>query len=76
MRRRNTEVVYARQGGTRVHVVGNARRPWAGNTVGRCGAELSGDEYLARMVPEYERCQAPACRRWWPATLRLLRSAG
>jgi hypothetical protein len=58
--------VYARQGGVKVHVQNESTRQ------ARCGAELWGEEYLARLVPEHERCQASACRRAWPALLRVV----
>lgn len=70
-RRRRSEPVYARQGGAKVHVVGNARQPWAGTAMGRCGALLEGPEYLAHMVPENERCGG-GCGRHWPPRLRVL----
>lgn len=38
----------------------------------RCKAELHGPEYLARLVPQHERCQAPGCRNAWPAPLRAV----
>lgn len=74
MRRR--QALWARQGGTKVHVVGNTRHPSEGDSVGRCGAELWGAEYRAQDVPDYERCRAAACRAAWPAALRLVAGGG
>lgn len=69
MKRRDT--VYARQGGTKVHVAKPGLVDSNGHGIeARCGAVLHGDEYLARMVPPADRCQAPACRKAWPAHLR------
>lgn len=67
LRRRPHSYVFARQGGSRVHVVRDDRinQSW-------CGAELTGPEYLARLVPEHERCQAAGCRVRWPAMLRVV----
>lgn len=64
--KRRTPVIYARQGSAKVHVVNDATGR------GRCGAELWGDEYLARLVPEHERCGQARCARWWPAILRVV----
>jgi hypothetical protein len=70
--KRRGPVVYARQGGTKVHVAGNLRQPMAGDHIGRCGAVLSGEDYLAQLVPVAERCRAGACARAWPPHLRLV----
>jgi hypothetical protein len=72
---RHRPTLYARQGGTKVHVVALLREAieagYPGAT-GACGAIVHGPEYLARMVPEAERCQSAACRRLWPAHLRVV----
>ena len=67
LRRRPHSYVFARQGSVRVHVANDSTpgRAW-------CGAELNGPEYLARLVPEHERCLAAACRTRWPANLRVV----
>lgn len=69
MSRRRRDPLYARQGGVKLHVTSDATGfPY----VGRCGTHLHGEEYPARMVPVDERCQAPACRLAWPASLRIV----
>lgn len=72
--RRRREPTYAMQGGAKVHVLAMIRSSSEGWVIhrGACGAELHGEEYLARLVPEADRCQAPACRRQWPANLRAV----
>lgn len=69
---RHRQTVYARQGGAKVHVVGNDRHRSEGDGVGRCGAGLWGVEYRAADVPAAERCRARACAGAWPAALRLV----
>lgn len=58
---------FARQGAEKVHVVVTEAPGFA-----RCGANVDGDEYLARLVPHAERCQASGCRAAWPAVLRVV----
>ena len=71
-RRKRNDTAYARQGGERVHVVGNRRKPMEGNSVARCGSSLEGPEYVAYMVPEEERCRSRGCRDAWPPYLRVV----
>lgn len=63
---RARRTLYARQGGTKVHVLDETTER------GACGADLWGDEYLARLVPGEDRCGAAGCRHRWPAQLRAV----